>query len=236
VTAPLETFFGAMVGMLAGHRSASDIEQVLGRSPSGTDNLGFYAELVRRNLDKILRDVFGHVHALVLQSGDAATWRALARDYTRDHPPTGNVPNAFAAAFPQWLARRGAQTWSEIADFEWLRVRTHHAPDGDDDGFERRLFFRQYTFDVPGWIAAHARDASTPIPAASPCIAVVFRHHTTGLVGVHRPTPTGLAALARRAGAALPAELGQLDPLAILRAERALVAAGVLVPLAGEST
>lgn len=235
MTASLDRFFAEMAPMLASRRSAAEVEGVLGASPSGTTNLGFYAELVRRNLEKILRDVFGHTRALALRGGHER-WRALVEGYTAAHPPAGNVPNRFAAAFPGWLANQGDDLlqWSEIADFEWLRVRAHHAVDGDGDGLDRRMFIRQYTFDVPRWIASYAEDPAAPLPRATPCIAVVFRHHATGRVGVHRPTAAGLAAIARRAGASLPPELAELDLEAITRAEQVLVTSGVLVPIQGD--
>jgi hypothetical protein len=233
MTPELRQFFDELAPMLASTRSAREVELVLGPCPSGTAALGFYAELVRRNLAKILRDVFPVTRALVMRDAPRR-WDELALAYACDHPPTGAVPNRYAASLPSWLASRGADEarWAEIADFEWLRVAAHHAMDGapDDDGFDRRIFVRQYTFDVPRWIAAHASDPSTPLPAPAPTIAIVFRHSVTGRVGVHRPTAAGLAAIARRASELLPSPLDRLDAATLARAEHALVDAGVLVP------
>jgi hypothetical protein len=239
MTTDLRLFFDELAPMLASMRSAREVELVLGPCPSGTAALAFYAELVRRNLDKILRDVFPQTRALVMRDAPGR-WPELARAYAIDHPPTGAVPNRFAAALPRWLASRGSDEarWAEIADFEWLRVAAHHAVDGepDDDGFDRRLFIRQYTFDVPAWIAAHANDPATPLPAAAPTIAIIFRHFSTGRVGVHRPTAAGLAAIATRACRPLPSPLDEIEPDTIARAQQALVACGVLVPHTSDST
>lgn len=233
MTPELRQFFDELGPMLASMRSARDVELVLGPCPSGTAALGFYAELVRRNLAKILRDVFPVTRALVLRDAPGR-WDEIARAYADDHPPTGAVPNRYAAALPSWLPSRGADEarWAEVADFEWLRVAAHHAVDGDpeDDGFDRRIFVRQYTFDVPAWIAAHASDPATPLPDPSPTIAILFRHWNTGRVGVHRPTAAGLAAIAVRASQPLPSPLDRIDAATIARAEQALVEAGVLVP------
>ncbi|MBC8072486.1 MAG: putative DNA-binding domain-containing protein [Deltaproteobacteria bacterium] len=220
--------------MLSGARSAARVEHALGASPSGTAALAFYAELVTRNMHKIMRDVFPCVRALACRDG-ISQWPSMVDAYIGQRPPAGVDPNGLAAGFPAWLSSRGVHEaeWAEIADFEWLRVLAHHAADGEpsDDGFERRLFVRRYSFDAPGFVSALTRDPAAARPPERACIVIVFRHHHTLRVAVHRPGAFGLAALARRQRLPLPRELAALDHARIDDAERVLIAAGVLVPL-----
>jgi len=227
----MTAFFAAMAPMLAGRIDAAQVESRLGPSPSGTAALGFYAELVRRNLHKILSDVFPSVRAVCHGDGGEGRWVQLAAAYADAHPGTGADPNLFAARFPQWLATQTGvpAVWTELADYEWTRLIAFHAPDAasDVDGFDVRLFVRQYSSDIPRLAVAALRGEA---PGAEvPVLVAVFRHARTAHLGTFRLGAAGLAALARRRGLPLPASLGALSDDAILQAQDALVEAGVLV-------
>lgn len=235
MTTPAE-FFAAMAPMLAGRTTADDVEARLGGSPSGTAALGFYAELVRRNLHKILSDVFPATRALVRASaGGEASWVAIAADYARAHPATGADPNRFAAHFSQWLGTRAelSPTLAELADYEWARLLAYHALDDgneDDDaqGFGRRIFVRQYSADIPALHAAIGRGTSVDAAAPRPTITIVFRHAGTNRLGTFHPGAAGLAALAQAQGLPLPSALAAISAAEIEHARGVLVGAGVL--------
>lgn len=234
----LSAFFAAIAPMLSHGRSAAEVTAVLGPSSSGDAALGFYAVLVARNLEKILREVFPSVKALALQR-DRECWATLVADYARMHPPRGHDPNGFALAMPGFLAARAdvPPLWVELADFHLAQIHVFHAPDPiDGDGFEARIVVRQYTHAIPTIVAALARDGSVPPAPGGPCVVVIHRHAATAGVRVLHPSAAGLAALARRRGLELPPVLAALDAASIDRAEHALVRAGVLVEAAREVT
>lgn len=232
----LGRFFAAMAPMLEGRASAREVEAAIGPSASGSDALAFYAELVRRNLHKILSDVFPAVRAVARHvHGDDRAWVGLAVDYAAAHPGRGGDPNRFAAAFPTWLRGRPelAGPWAEpaveLADYEWTRLLAYHAADVEGDGVDERLFVRQYTCDIPA--LAHAvLHGSFALPAARPRIVAIFRHARTLQLGVFHLGAAGLAALARRQGLAMPPVLAALPEAAVHSAVVALEAAGVLSP------
>jgi hypothetical protein len=227
----MTAFFAAMAPMLAGRIDAAQVESRLGPSPSGTAALGFYTELVRRNLHKIVSDVFPAVRAICRTDGGEARWVQLATEYAVAHPGTGADPNHFAARFPQWLVQQSGvpAVWAELADYEWTRLLAFHAPDvsADIDGFDARLFIRQYSSDIPRLAVAALRGEVAA--AEVPVLVAVFRHARTARLGTFRLGAAGLAALARRRGLPLPASLGALSDDAIVQAADALVEAGVLV-------
>jgi hypothetical protein len=225
----LPAFFTAMQPMLLGHSSATDVEARLGASPSGTAALGFYAVLVRRNVEKILREVCPSVFVLATR---ARAWTSLVTDYLDAHPPTGGDPNGFADGLPEFLQARAdtPASWAELADYHVIHVRAHHAADDETDGFDRRLFVRQYTYPIPHIVDALARDRDAAVAAPRPTLVVVFRHTRTLRVRRLVPSATGLAALARREGLELPPSLAGLAATAISAAERVLVREGVLFP------
>jgi hypothetical protein len=230
----LAEFFAAMAPMLEGRASARHVEMALGPSASGTEALGFYAELVRRNLHKILSDVFPAVRAVARHlHGDDRAWAGLAAAYAAAHPGRGSDPNRFAEALPAWLRGRPEfiGPWSELAvelaDYEWTRVLAYHAPDVEGDGLEQRLFVRQYTCDIPA--LAHAVQHGSFVPPTSrPRIVAIFRHARTLQLGVFHLGAAGLAALARRQGLATPPALAALPESAVRSGLAALEAAGVL--------
>ena len=230
----LAGFFAAMAPMLAGRTAARDVEAAIGPSASGTDALGFYAELVRRNLHKILSDVFPAVRAVAHHlHGDDRAWAGLVAAYGVAHPGRGGDPNRFAAAFPGWLRGRCEFTgpWAELAvelaDYEWTRVLAYHARDTDGDGVEQRLFVRQYTCDIPA-LARAVQQASFASPAPRPHLVAIFRHARTLQLAVFQLGAAGLAALARRQGLAVPPALAALPDAAVRAAVVSLESAGVL--------
>lgn len=229
----LTQFFAAMPAMLLARTPAAAVEARLGPCPSGTANLGFYATLVRRNLDKILRDVFPAVAARA-RAQTPSPWAAWVDGYAAAHPPAGIDPNGFAAAFPSWLADQAgvAAALHELADYEWLRVLSYHAPDHGPEphGLGRRLFVRHYTDDVPAIAAAAWRGAPWR-ESPRPTTVLVYRHASTAASCVHRPAPLELVALAQRCGTPVPAALAALPQAQLDAAAARLHRRGVLETL-----
>lgn len=233
----LEAFFDAMGPMLRGQASPREVEtQLATESPSGTANLGFYATLAERNHFKILRDLFGPIRTLALRL-DPALWPALVRDYTRKHPATHWDPNRFGALFSDYLAQRREAdpafpaVFEELADYFYTRYRVFSCPDDVGDGFDQRLFVRQYTHAVPDVPDALASDPDLQRFEPSPTLVLIYRplHETD--VRLFHPTVVGLAALARRRGLeSMPPVFEALSPQAIDNAESELVRHGVLAP------
>ncbi len=246
VAPELHRFFDALAPMLEGRSDASDVEAALGPSGSGTAALGFYAELVRRNLHKILSDVFPAVRVLsrrlVAPAGSDPrmdAWARLAARYAADRPPSGADPNRYGAGFSGWLREQAElpadapefvpALWAEVADFEYTRVLAYHAADDDqvDDGFDRRVFVRQYSCDVPALAQLLWRDAAVVESAMRPTIVLVFRHARTLQLATFYLGAAGIAALARRQGLPLPAALAGLSDREIEAAQSGLIDAGV---------
>jgi hypothetical protein len=227
----LDAFSGEMQPMLLGRASAAAVEARLGRSPSGTTALAFYAVLVSRNAHKILREICPTLFVFAARAG---AWSGLVHDYLAAHPPRGGDPNRFADALPEFLERRARQhgdvpqLWAELADYHVVQVRAHQAADGEGDGFDRRLFVRQYTHPIPEIVERIARDPAVAIASPRPTLVVVFRHARTLHVRRLVPSAAGLAALARRQGLALPPALAGLPDAEVVAAERALIREGVL--------
>ncbi len=226
----LHAFFSTMGPFLRGARSVVEVERTLGLSRSGTAALDFYRVLVARNDAKILREICPSLHTLARRAG---RWQELVRDYVAAHPPCGGDPNRAADALPEYLRSRADvdPLWSELADYHVARVQAHHAPEGDrdDDGFDRRLFVRQYMHPVPAIVDALARGQDVTLPQPRPTIVVVFRDTRTLRVRRLAPSAAGLAALARREGLGLPPPLSGLPSAVIDAAERGLERDGVLV-------
>jgi hypothetical protein len=235
MTASLHAFFGAMRPFLLSETSVDQVRSELGPPPSGDANLEFYRTLVERNLFKILRDLYGPVRELALRA-EAGTWPRLVRGYVQQHPPRHWDPNRFGESFSDFLAqqRDGDATipalWEEMADFCWIRHRANVCADDVSDPFERSLFVRQYTYDVPGIVAAVTADPAASLPTPRPYIVVVYRHVRTMEVRLLTPNATGLAALARRQGQPLPAALQRIDEADLQAADVFLVEHGILTP------
>ncbi len=233
----LHAFFDAMGPMLSGRTSAAEVEAELGAtSPSGTENLGFYAVLVERNHFKILRDLFGPIRTLALRRSDTL-WGRLVRDYTRKHPAGHWDPNRFGASFSEYLAnlrqRHGElpTLFEELADYLYIRHLAYSSPDEPGDGFETRLFVRQYSHAVPDVLDALARDPEADLPGAKPIVVIVYRHARHRELRTFYPSAAGLGALARRQGVdSMPEMFKALPAQTLDAAEANLVEHGVLTP------
>lgn len=236
----LASFFEAMQPYLLGRRDLAHTRAVLGPSPSGDDDFAFYRVLAERNLYKVMRELYGPLRTLVLrheaETGERDAWTRLVGEYIEAHPPGGRHPNAFGEPLPELLAARRERVpsqpaiWEEVADYCWIRMQAHRAPDEPGDGFDARLFVRQYTWPIPDLVAALERDPAAPVPEPRPAVVLVYRHVRLLQTRVFLPSAAGLVALARRQGAAVPGALQAVPREHVDVAEAQLVAHGVLVP------
>ncbi|EDM74639.1 hypothetical protein PPSIR1_37749 [Plesiocystis pacifica SIR-1] len=245
----LANFFEHAGAFLFGERSVEAFEAAVASSPSGTDNLAFYRELVRRNAAKILGELFLHLR-LLLERERPGLWPELVEGFVRAHPSAARDPNWLGEQLPAYLAERRAElelspVFEEFADYTFCRFAASMAPEadelealGDRDGFERRLFVRLYTHPMPELLAALRQDADAPLPDAKPSTTLVYRSCAPGALrraaGLRwrRPDLAELIVLAERQDAELPAPLAQaaaqLDARALRAATARLVEAGVL--------
>lgn len=240
MSATLAGFFAQMRPFLTGHQPLPVTRDALGPSPSGDEAFAFYRVLAERNLFQVMRQLYGPLHALVLRdeaegTAPAGLWAALVREQIAEHPPRGRHPNDFGEGFWERLAarrqRHPEQTalYEEIADFCWIRMRAASTPDDDGDGFEARLFVRQYGWHVPEFVAALERDPSAPRPEPRPMVLLIHRHARSLQVRVFHPSAAGLVALARRQGTPVPPPLEAVPKEHVDAAEAQLVEHGVLV-------
>jgi hypothetical protein len=230
----LRSFWQTMPSMLLGRTTVADAETELGPSPSGSENFEFYRVLVERNLFKAMFEMYWPVKTLALRQ-DARLWGQLVQAYTRDHPPTARGPNEFTQHFSDWLAERRKrlgdipQLFEEVADFQWVNYSGHRAPDDLGDGFDERLFVRQYTHPVPKVIAALEKDREADLPGREPVVVVVYRHLRLSDMRLLYPTRLGLAVLARRQGADLPPGFGGFTDAELDETEVNMIEMGILV-------
>lgn len=233
--AELAEFWEEMRAFLLGEQDAAQVQAKLGESRSGTANLAFYRTLIRRNFDKFLADMYPSVKITVEQIRHG-WWAELVDAYAPSHPPDHFDPNRFSAGFPEFLAARRQQDpkqptiLEELADFQWLRHQVNIAPDIEGDGFEHRLFIRQYAHQVPRFWREVSKEPATALPAPRPTFVVVYRDLGNGDPKYLVIGGPELAVLARRQGLELPPPLDQIDPDQISSAEEGLVGRGVLVP------
>lgn len=232
----LDAFFDAMDPMLRGLHDAATVEQTLGRCTSGTQNLGFYATLVRRNHFKILADVCAPLHKVVMRD-DAALWDQLVVDYRAAHPATHWDPNRFVDAFSDFLRARREQhpqqpiIYEELADFCAVGQQVCFGPPCDGDGFDVRLCVRQYSYDLVAFTTALREDDSAALPEPSAHILLIYRDLRHDGLRFFRPNVAGLAALARRQGlGVVPPMFAALPLKDIDAAELAFIERGVLHP------
>lgn len=241
MTTALAGFFAHMRPYLVGQQGLAPTRDALGPSPSGDEAFAFYRVLVERNLFQVMRQLYAPLHALVLRDeaeGLAAPglWSALVREQLAAHPPSGRHPNCFGEGFSEQLAarrlREPQQTalYEEIADFCWIRMRAGSALDDIGDGFDVRLFVRQYGWHVPELVTLLERDPSTPRPEPRPMVLLVYRHIQSLQTRVFRPSAAGLVALARRQEAPVPPALQAVPVAHIDAAEAQLIEHGILMP------
>lgn len=238
----LADFFSQMRPYLMGQQDLARTREVLGASPSGDEDFAFYRVLAQRNLYKILRELYGPLRGLVLRDqaqGLVASglWSTIVHEYIDAHPPGGRHPNCFGEALPEFLAARREREpdqpviYEEVADFCWVRMAANQAPDDGGDGFDARLFVRQYSFAIPEFVGALEADpqgAARPEP--HPRVLLVYRHFTGLQTRIFHPSAAGLVALARRQGLEVPPALRAVSADLVDLAEAQLVEHGVLAP------
>ncbi|MEM9461476.1 MAG: hypothetical protein AAGF11_45350 [Myxococcota bacterium] len=238
MSSTLADFYTQMKPFLTGAQTLDQIREALGPSPSGDDNFTFYRVLAERNVFKIMRELYAPLHTLVRREAPE-TWAPLVRAYVVAYPPGGRHPTCCGKAFSEFLAQRREHeptqpvVYEELADFCWVRSYVYSAPDGEDDGFDRRLFVRQYTYRVHDLAAALERDAQAPVPDPQPLVLIIYRHTRSLQTRLFLPSAAGLVALAQRQGAEIPEPLRVIPAPHVVEADAQLVAHGVLVPRPG---
>nr|MCH9686063.1 hypothetical protein [Deltaproteobacteria bacterium] len=196
----------------------------------------FYRVLVERNVFQILAEQHGPTRT-VMQRLQPGLWASVVRQYVDAHPPTHWHPSYVGAGLSEFLAecreagdQRIDPLFEEVADFCWVRMLAQRCPDGVGDGFEQRLFIRQYTRPIAPLVAAITEDPNAPIPPPQPVVVFIYRHWRDLDVRVFSPSAAGLVALARRQGATVPEALQAVPPEDVEAADTLLVEHGVLVP------
>jgi hypothetical protein len=233
----LATFFEALDPFLCGTRSVASVEAQLGRSPSGTDAMVFYRELIRRNVAKTMTDLYPSLPELTRRAG-RERWPDLVSQFVSAHPPRGRHPDSMGDAFPDWLHRRrladsARPAWlEEAADFHRCQVRAATARDrvGVPDGLDVTLFVRAYVHRAPALVADPRNADVSPGPRAT--FVLIYRSWRTGRVCCLRPDPIHLLALERRQSSPsrLPPARGDVSPRALDQAERWLLERGAIRP------
>ncbi len=238
----LPSFFSQMEAFLLGRTGTAEVEAALGPSPSGSDNLAFYRTLIDRNFHKTMRLLFPTVHLLAKRQR-ATLWTDLVRDYAAAHPPRGcRDPNRMGASFSDFLTRRreeGGELSSlaeEMAEYHWVDYQARTATDIEDDGFEKRIFIRQFTYPVPTFMHAVNADSDAPEPQPRPTIVILYRSLVDGRVQILYPRPETMAVFAGRQGLELPPPLAQLDPDNVRLTETRMVEMGLLRPLGDQAS
>ena len=233
----LPEFFDQMQAFLLGRIDVDEVQTKLGPSASGSQNLTFYRTLVDRNFHKTLRLLFPTVHTLAMRVRPTM-WSELVRDYVRVHPPRGcRDPNRFGASFPEFLTRRReekgefSEALEELAEYHWIDYLARTSTGSDDDGFEKRVFIRQFTRPIPDLMKALVEDDSAEEPSPRPMIVILYRSLVDGVVRILHPRPETMAVLAMRQGLDLPAPLAQLDSDNVKLTETRLVEMGILVAI-----
>jgi len=163
---PLDDFFAQMEALLANRIDAATCEQVLGRSPSGTERFGLYVKLVDRQQQAALTGLF-RATLVAAATWDRARSDELRAGFLRAHPPAHWSPTACVAPFADYLEHHGAPAdVIELADFARTRHDVLRAPAGDAAG----LAVRHYVHAVHEFTVAVERgeiDAGRPRPCPS---------------------------------------------------------------------
>lgn len=210
-------FFETVVPFLDGKTSATEVVAELASrervDPLTVARLTYYRTLVERNLAHILGQLYPATFFHL-----AVDSRAFSLRYAEAHPARHFEPNSFGRAFPGFLeelAERDEVSGSavEIADYEWLRysVGVAHEVSDEAEGDGRpavaraprprvRAILREYDHDVPSFVRAFHRDASTA--RLAPRRTYVLVHQARGTKRSVSFTPTGpeLLLLARLQG------------------------------------
>ena len=233
-THTLPDFFVQLGALLEGKTTAAEVESALGPAATGTDALAFYRTMVLRQWLKILRDLYEPIR-LLANRREPGLWQRLVKQFAAEHPPAHFDPNGFGEGFGDFLAHERAAhgtiptLWEELADYCWIRHRANVCLDDVGDGFEQRLFVRQYTHDVVTIAKRLAEDPAAQLPGAKTIVVLVYRHARTLDVRSFFPNAAGLAALAIREGTALPAAFAAIPQSDQDAAIVSLVEHGVLL-------
>ncbi len=215
----LARFFTEIVPVLRGETSAATLTATLGATPLAASRVAFYRTLMKRNVARILCDLFPatHAYARLTQPG---CWPAWVSDYDRRHPPAGYDPNAFGTAFPSFLAETLTRepdvtpALVELADYEWLRFSLGSSLDQPER--ESQIAVRHYDHDVPHLRSEVLQSRAVAAVTRRPVAVIVFGDPALERARTIYATMAMLAALARRGGAAvdfarLGVSLGQVD-------------------------
>ena len=228
--ASLERFFAEMAELLAGRRTAAQVEAVLGPSPSGTPRLGAYATLVDRQLHGVI-DSFFRAATVAATSWDRPRFAELRRDYWRTHPPSTWSPIAAVVPFADYLAAHAAPVdVIELADLARTRHQVLEAP--PSDGIHG-LAVGHYTHAVHDFTVAVERgEVSAGRPAAVPSTLLLGRHRETASLVVITPSLASLVALQVIDDRTWSSELPAVDPAEVVAAAVFLADQGLLAPAA----
>ncbi len=238
MTPTLDGFFDHMRAYLRGERTLAQTREQLGPSPSGDDDFAFYRVLIERNVFQILAELHGPTRIL-MQRLEPGLWGPLVRDYLTAHPPTHWHPSQVGEQLSEYLVQRREggdarllPVFEEVADFCWTRQLAQRCPDDVGDGFDQRVFIRQYTLAVPQLVTALQKADDAPIPPSRPIVVMIYRHWRDLDVRVFSPSAAGLVAFARRQGAAVPEALRAVPEDQVIAAQAQLVEHGILSPTA----
>jgi hypothetical protein len=233
----LESFFSAMGRFLGGDIGPSAVEERLGACPSGTERLGLYAELVRRQRRDVLDSLFPAVRAACGRLGPT-TWPEIVTAYTRAHPPRHWEPNHSGAHLGDFLASCRSQDptvpeyLEEVADYELIGFLAGicDAKPKEGPALERGMFVRRYEHDVVTFVErvrAGGASSDLPLPARTPVAIVVGWSATLERVLTLPATAAMLGAIACRALRPVPFDA---EPSLLADAEHHLVNIGLLPP------
>ncbi len=231
----LAEFYAHMRPYLQGARDLAQTRERLGPSPSGDHDFAFYRVLAERNVFRIMNDLYAPLRGLIIRE-QPGTWTPLVREYVAAHPPSGRHPNGLGEHFSEFLEQRRQRhpeqpdLYEELADYCWVRHAVYSAPDEPGDGFERRLYVRQYSVRIHDYAAALERDPQHPRPEPQPTVLLIYRHARTLETRLFLPSAAGLVALARRQGEPVPEPLRAIPAEHVDVADAQLVDHGVLMP------
>ncbi|HSO32607.1 MAG TPA: hypothetical protein VLT33_08825 [Labilithrix sp.] len=224
----LATFFAEMEPFLLGQRSASDVLDRLGPSPSGADRFALYAELVQRQRRGIL-DHFYRPVAAAAEARERGRFGRLRDAYLCAHPPRHWTPNEAARAFPGFLSQQAdvGEDLVSLADYAWARFSVMHAPHRPEDvGLDEAVLVRHYEWDVATFSEAVERRLAGVTLRAIPRTLLLGRHRSASTLVVLTPSLGALLALAAASGR-VPALPDGLSSAMVVEEARALVERGL---------
>lgn len=234
----LEDFFSETQALLMGRTDARSYQRKLGTSSSGTSRLEYYQTLIRRNMMKVLRDMYPSVRNRYLQFRPGQ-WGTFVERFTRQHPPPSHWdPNQFSAPLPEFLAAERERDpklpsdLEQLADFHWTEFCVFSASetwpqDLGPDGMEHRLYVRQYDGKIPQYARQLIRDPEAVPGSSTPTPTLIYRDLKTHRTAVFYPTILGLLVLSKRSGKTLP-KIPGVTSQNLEIAEKDLIQRGIL--------